>query len=575
MLALVLEIYEGKRMNRTEETEKQLIGIIYSVVINSKLEPQIWIPRLLDSNILENIMNKVNLFFSEKEDWDDKIIILPIPFHKYLGLTYFRKAPKRISSRSLMVGITILIEETGYDFFYQNLEHIKRDLEAFTKELKNTNQKAQVFLSQFYYDLNEFLNRYQKIHNFFGEKKTPKETGRQCVLLSHFNSKMGPTPFFCYPENSLTENDQHQFSKELELNSNEGFYIKSYTGFNAIHLYFELVSDKARGGVEMCLISLIFDELPSKEMLEVISFRLFDLLDKLNSKPEISFVFSDISSATKKDRKKIKLMSDYLCQWVIEVYQSCIENYFERSSEGEFAKILMNFNRARLLEKLSEGPIEIKEIDKWVFENLGKKIDLMGLLSPLINSNLITIKEIAGQETIILLKGLDAYRIPPIRTIERLKSFSSIYPDIYPDLEKRYIKEISKFFQGYKKTIYERVLLAGIIYNPVNYLIITQLRKGGIFLKDDFEASLDKKIQIFAPNNLRYLKTNNIITEIDTDREQFILLKTDIKFEITIPNYVILGQKKIKPLPDPLKQTLANFDRTPERIKDIFKRWFS
>jgi len=199
----------------------------------------------------------------------------------------------------------------------------------------------------------------------------------------------------------------------------------------------------------------------------------------------------------------------------------------------------------------------------------------MGLLSPLIRSDFLIIREISDQAIVTLLKGLDVYRIPPIQTIERLKSFSSIYPDIYPDLEKRYTNEISKFFQEYKKTIYERVLLAGIIFNPINYLIISRLRRRGIFLTADFKALLKEKIHIFASNNLRFLRDNHIITEIEADNEQFILLKTDIKFEITIPKYVILGEKKEEKLPESLKQTMNNLSKTPERIKNIFKRWFS
>ncbi|HUY01272.1 MAG TPA: hypothetical protein VMV49_17050 [Candidatus Deferrimicrobium sp.] len=564
-------------MNRNEDDENIFVGIIYSVLVNSKFQPQLWFPKVLDSDKIQNIISRANLYFSTEENWLGKILILPIPIHKFLGLTYFFEEPTGISTRKVMASITILIKESVYDFFYQHIERLKRDLKNYTEELKNTNKKQRVILSQFYYDLEDFVSQYQKIQNIIGVKGKIEETGKQCVLLSYFNSKIGPSPFYCYPENSISQKQQNQLSNELEADSKLGhsFFIKSYSDFNVVHLYFELESHSARGRVEMCLLSLIFDKMPSNEMIEVISFRLFELIDKLYLESEIALGFYERMYGVNENPVKIKQMSDYLRKWVVEVYQSCIESYFERSSERVFAKILMNFTRAKLLEKLSEGPIEVKELKKWIPKNLGKKIDLIGLLSPLIDSDFVMIEDTSDQDSIVLLKGLDVYRIPPISTIEKLKSFSSIYPEIYPDLEKQFTREISQFFQDYKKSLYETVLLSSIIFNPKNFSIISKLRSGSIFFKADFEASFDERIHHFITDNLAFLRQHHIITEITTKSELFILLKTDIKFEITIPKYIILGQQKEDKLPEPLKQVMNNISKTPERIKDIFKRWFS
>jgi len=146
---------------------------------------------------------------------------------------------------------------------------------------------------------------------------------------------------------------------------------------------------------------------------------------------------------------------------------------------------------------------------------------------------------------------LDAYRIPPIKTIEKLKSFSSIYPKIYPELEKQYTKEVSQFFREYKKSLDEKILLSNVIYNPSNSLIISILRSGVIFFKTEFEAFLDERIHNFTPYNLEFLKQHQFVTEINTEGEKFILLKTDVKFEITIPKYIIWRQKNDNLLPNP------------------------
>ncbi len=569
--------YEGKKLNRNDYDKDIFVGIIYSILVESQFKPQIWFPGSLDPDKIQNIISRADLYFTIKEDWFGKILILPLPIHKFIGLVYFFEESRGISTGKVIASITILINESKYDFFFQHIDNLKRDLENFTEKFNDLNKNPKLLLSQFYYDLEEFLNHYQKIQNITGIKEKVGETGKYCVLLTYFNNKIGPIPFYCYPENSLSQIQQTEISKELDsiIKIGRSFFVKSYSDFTAFHSYFEIESNLARGKVEMCLVSLILDKMPPNEMIEVFSFRLFKLIDKLSLQSEISLGFYETMNTVNEKPLKTEQMGDFLRKWVIEVYQTCVKDFLERSSEAVFAKILMNYNRLKLLEKLSEGPIKVKKLKKWGYKTFGKREDLMGLLSPLINSDFVVIQNLPDQKIILLLKGLDVYRIPPIRTIEKLKSFSSIYPKIYPELEIQYTKEVSQFFQEYKKSLDEKVLLSNVIYNPSNSLIISILRSGVIFFKAEFEAILDERIHSFTPYNLKFLKQHQFVTEIKTEGEQFILLKTDVKFEITIPKYIILRQKKDILLPNPLKQVRNNISKTPERIKDIFKSWFS
>ncbi|HUY01158.1 MAG TPA: hypothetical protein VMV49_16480 [Candidatus Deferrimicrobium sp.] len=556
-----------------DTTDKILSGIIYSKLTESEFVPQIWIPQSLSSDIIPEIIKKTTSHISVKgENWTGKISILPLPIYKFIGLTYFYDEPTNIPNNTKVAAITLLINENSSDFLYRNLDRFKRDLEVIAKQLNVRDTQRDLILSQFYNNLLEFINRFLKIRKLTDDKEK-FDTRNECALLSFFHSKLGTMPFYCYPEDVLSAEHQSRISRELEYDFKHGIFTTSYLDFKAIHLYFELPSSRARGKLEMCLISLIFENMPSEEMMNIISIRLLDLIDNLFNEPNVTLAF--YKGRLKENLEETEQKYQYLRKWVKEVYESCIGEYYRRSSEVRFARILMDPNRAKLLQKLSEGPISFKKLQDWAYAQLGKKIDLTELLTPLVNSNYAIIKKIEKQDHIILLKGLRAYRISPINTLEKLKSFDSIYPEIYPDLLKLYEKEVSRFFRKYKINSHEMAVISRIILNPVNYLIISMFRKVGIYLQTDFEEKLNKNIRQIALFNLELLKEQNIITQIKAYKESFLLLKTDIKFITTIPKFILLGQKEKNILPAPLNQVSNNVSEVPDRVKTIFKRWFS
>ena len=101
------------------------------------------------------------------------------------------------------------------------------------------------------------------------------------------------------------------------------------------------------------------------------------------------------------------------------------------------------------------------------------------------------------------------------------------------------------------------------------------LREGGVFLKNDFEEALSLDIRELALANLEFLNDYDIITQIEAHNESFILLKTDIKFVTSIPKYLLSEKKTQRPLPDVLGQAINDISKAPDRIRNIFKRWFS
>ncbi len=563
---------EGKAV-KVEKTEGILDGVIYSTLSELGPRPHVWFPETLTYNKILEIVIKFTSYISVGgADWTGKISILPFPAYKVLGLTYFyEESSSDKPEKTNTATITLLINEDHSNFFYQNMEKLKQDLEALGEELNKETTRKRLILSRFYFNLVEFVNRYQAIQKITDIQEPLDEAGTNCVLLSYFHSKIGPKPFYCYPEDILDKEQQYRTAKELELNFEQGFFTRSYPDYKVLHYYFELPSEWARGKSEMCLISLIFGKMPSKETINVISFRLADLIDKLAKKPRISMGFYKHGYGIKNNLEEIEQMHQYLHDWVIEVYKACIEEHKETSSEVKFSNILRDYNRVRLVEKLSEGSMELTELHQWIRENLGENADPLALISPLVDFGFALVNEISGRNHIILLKELHVYRITPSSTLEKLKSLESIYPDLL----ELYETEVQRFFRRYKPTRRDTVFLSRLVFDSVNYVIISMLREGGVFLKADFEEALSEDIRDLALDNIEFLKEQDLITEIEAHNELFILLKTDIKFVSTIPKYLLSEKKDERPIPDALGQALINISKAPDRIRNIFKRWFS
>jgi len=554
-----------------DKSDEFLEGVIYSTLSKLGPRPNVWFPDSLNYNqILEIIIKFTSYISVGGEKWTGKISILPFPIHKLLGLTYFYEEPGETAETNVTATITLLIKEDASNFFYQNMDKLKKDLEDLAEKMIADKDRRRLVISKYYFSLGEFVNRYIAIQKITDVKDITDEQGKNCVNLSYFHSKIGPKPFYCYPEGILNEEQQYRISKELELNFEQGFFTRSYSDFKALHYYFELPSEWARGKVEMCLMSLIFEQMPSKETINQISFRLADLIEKLSKKPRVSMGFYKMGYGVKENLEEIQQMHDYLHNWVIEVYKNCIEAHEEASSEVQFANILQDYNRVRMIEKLSEGSMELKDLQTWIHSDLGKRVDPLALISPLVDSKFALVNEIAGQNHIILLKELHVYRITPSNILVKLKSLENIYPELL----KNYEEEVQRFFRRYKPSHRDTVFLARLMFDNVNRMIISMVREG-VYLKPDFEEALSEDIRELALANLEFLKEQDIIVEIGAHNETFVLLKTDIKFVSNIPKYLLSDKKEARQLADPLGQALINITKAPDRIRSIFRRWFA
>ena len=77
------------------------------------------------------------------------------------------------------------------------------------------------------------------------------------IILSYFHPRYGPKILLKAPE-SLKESDFHYLPALMDL-YNEGFFIHTFGNYKSANYIFNIPSEKARGSIEMLLISIIFD----------------------------------------------------------------------------------------------------------------------------------------------------------------------------------------------------------------------------------------------------------------------------------------------------------------------------
>ena len=103
------------------------------------------------------------------------------------------------------------------------------------------------------------------------------------IILSYFHPRYGPKILLKAPE-SLKKSDFHYLPALMDL-YNEGFFIHTFGNYKSANYIFNIPSERARGSIEMLLISIIFDinsninyDL-SKELLESFEREILNIID--------------------------------------------------------------------------------------------------------------------------------------------------------------------------------------------------------------------------------------------------------------------------------------------------------
>ncbi len=308
-----------------EQMSEDLIGIIYAIYTKSDPEPQTWFPPSLNYDIAINILTRSTCFLDHNpNDLDDEIVIIPFPEYDLLSITYFFNLYPDKPEQSKIASITILINKK-LSFIFKILDEIKAHLRLIMKRLSSNHGQFLIILSQLYFTLKELLEKSKFSEMFDEDTSKLEDLGKIGVLLSFFHSKLGPSPFYLYPETIFEDALIAQISKDLELKIVNEIFMRTYANRFVINIYFEIPSNLARGQVEMCLLSFICEKMPPKKLIDNISFRLFTLFEDIINEPDIYLAFYRQSSDLHADREKVLEMGQKLKIWVRKIYQTILK----------------------------------------------------------------------------------------------------------------------------------------------------------------------------------------------------------------------------------------------------------
>ncbi|MFX1487799.1 MAG: hypothetical protein ACFFBI_01535 [Promethearchaeota archaeon] len=354
------------------------------------------------------------------------------------------------------------------------------------------------------------------------------------VALSYFHRKIGPSVFYSFPKNSLDKEISAKIANIMDL-YNEGFFTHSFEKLKSMNYYFEIHSDWARGNMEMLMVSIILDLQVAPEIEEHISNLCIEFSERLQSNEEIftAFYINDLNYH-EDDREKIIRNEALIKEWVKNLYRTIIEDTRERTEEEKIAILLNDEKIFKTLEKLSMGPIPLEWLREWFIENF-PKFDFKATIGTLVDKQFIFINQIGLVEKyVLLLKEVNAERIPPDSVIE--------YIDDKPELIDLLLPKVQEYYDEYENKSEEELkqdsfILFKIMADSKKYNVISELRNG-LILKDALPKLVSKKTLDSLMENIEFLKKYDVIEELNYNSETYIVLKTNLQITTAFPEWM-------------------------------------
>jgi len=372
------------------------------------------------------------------------------------------------------------------------------------------------------------------------------------VALSYFHRKIGPIVFYAFPKQELDDQLSARIANIMDQTVSEGFFTLSFEDKLSMNFYFEIHSDWARGNNEMVMVSLIFDHQISAEMEQNLMNLCAEFCSKLQSNEEIytAFYISDINNMDEDDKSLIIKNNEVVKGLVKELYWATIEETREKSEEEKIATLLNKRHVFLTLRKLSKGPISLEELNEW-FNEFFPQLSFKELLDNLAERQLIFINQIGIVEKyVLLLKEVNAERIPPDSVIEFLEEApEEVESDIIDILLPRVQEYFSEYENKSEKELEEdSYVLFQIVSDSKKYNVFSELRNG-LIPKDKLPNLISKRTLKHLNESLDFLKEHNIIEEIKYNSERYIVLKTNIQITTAFPEYLRkLLPKESKPV---------------------------
>lgn len=373
---------------------------------------------------------------------------------------------------------------------------------------------------------------------------------KSVVTLSYFHRKIGPINAYSYPESILDDQSAMTIANIMDQTFQEGFFTHSFENLYSMNFYFEIHSDLARGNKEMLMASVIFDQQQEVVEIENVKKKIEEILTEfsrmLQSNDDIFFAFyindlnnyEDYSDSIIEKDAKMKV-------YIKDLYRNVLEDTREKSEEEKIALILSKRHVFETLHKLTKGPIKLDDLIHWFNENFVHK-DFDEMIDILVEKQMINKNSLAQDTYILLLKEINAERIPTLSVIENF--------DIENELNDLLLPLIVEYFSEHEswdkeKTLEDSYLIFQVIADPRKYNILSELRKG-LIPRDKLSEIVPKRTLDSLINNFDFLKKNDFIEEITFNEKKYIFLKTEFQITTDFPEFLrrVLQGKEAKPV---------------------------
>ena len=366
------------------------------------------------------------------------------------------------------------------------------------------------------------------------------------VAVSYFHRKIGPINVYAYPESVLDNQLSVRIANIMDQTFDEGFFTHSFENLYSMNYYFEIPSDWARGNKEMLMVSVIFDYQTTIEIEQKVSQILTDFSSILQANEEIYAAFYINDLANYEENKEEIVENDNLMRlYVKDLYRTVKEDTREKSEEEIIASLLSHDHVFLTLKKLSKGPITLESLSDWFHKTFIRK-NFEEMIDILVENQFIFKNKIGWTTYIILLKEVNAERIPPLSVIENFDNDTELNDLLLP--------KILEFFNQHEKKNEEELnndsyQIFQLISDPKKYNILSKLRNGWI-PKDKLAEIVPKRNLNSLMKTIGYLKDNDFIEEIKFDGETCIVLKTNFQITTDFPEYLrkLLKGKEAAPV---------------------------
>jgi len=206
------------------------------------------------------------------------------------------------------------------------------------------------------------------------------------------------------------------------------------------------------------------------------------------------------------------------------------------SKEQILAQIYGSEKGRMILEILQESALSRRELQSILEEKLGKIISNLEItLDPFIKTDLVKQDWIEGASDIslFLLSDFTVLRAPAIKLIDEARKNRPT-----PDLAKKYLEEVRKFFSTYQPTFQDNLIIAKNMISPDKYDFITLFREKPYPLNKIPKGPGSGFLEI--SEILKLMEQDHILKIVkDNKNIEWIFLLTDVMVQKFYPEYLI------------------------------------